>query len=220
MPTILITGASRGIGADLATLYDADGYDVIATCRDPSMYSGPGTVVALEASDGASIAALKASLGSKPIDILWNNAGVYLDRNMPLEEMDWAAWEETFRINTIAPIRIADALMENVRASEKRIMAFTTSRMGSIARLSSGSYAYRSSKTALNMAVSVLTKDVASVGISTVMLHPGWVRTDMGTSAADIDTQTSAAGMKAVVDGLTPEKSGVFLNYDGSPLPW
>ena len=220
MPTILITGGNRGIGANLASLYAADGYEVIATCRDPETYTGVGTPMALEVTDAGSIAALKDALGGKPIDILWNNAGVYLDKGMPLSGMDWDAWEETFRVNTIAPLRLCNALMDNVRASDKKTMAFTTSKMGSIELLSGGSYAYRSSKSALNMAVSILNKDVALSGIKTVMLHPGWVRTDMGTSAADIDTETSASGMKSVVDGLTTDQSGSFLNYDGSVLPW
>ena len=220
MPTILITGANRGIGAKLAELYAADGFDVIATCRDPFSYTGPGTAMALEMTDGDSIAALTSALDGEPIDILWNNAGVYLDKGMPLSGMDWDAWEETFRVNTIAPLRLCAALMANVQASEQKKMAFTTSKMGSIAALSGGSYAYRSSKTALNMAVSILNLDVAETGIKTVMLHPGWVRTDMGTSAADIDTTTSASGMKAVVDGLTAEESGSYRNYDGSTIPW
>lgn len=220
MPSILITGANRGIGATLAAVYAQDGFEVIAACRDPASYTGPGEAKMVDVRDGASIAALKADLAGRPIDILWNNAGVYLDKDMPLDRMDWQAWEETFRVNTIAPLRLCDALMENVQASTKKILAFTTSRMGSITRLSSGSYAYRSSKTALNMAVCVLTKDVAPRGIKTVMLHPGWVRTDMGTRAADIDTLTSASGMKAVVDRLTADQSGAFLNFDGARIPW
>lgn len=220
MPTILITGTSRGIGKRLAELYAAEGWDLIAAIRDPDGYDGPGEKLALDVSNGDSVAAAANALSGRPIDVLWNNAGVYLDKGVPLSDMDWDVWEESFRVNTIAPLRLCQALMENVAASDRKTMAFTTSKMASIALLSGGAYAYRSSKTALNMAVAVLTKDVASRGIRTVLLHPGWVRTDMGGASADIDTDTSASGMKSVVDGLTDARSGHFLNYDGTEYPW
>ncbi|WP_421880707.1 SDR family oxidoreductase [Pacificispira sp.] len=220
MPTILITGANRGIGKRLAELHDADGWSVIAASRDPANCNAPGEKIALDVTDDASVAAAAEALSGRPIDVLWNNAGVYLDKNVPLNDLDLEKWEETFRVNTIGPIRLARALMDNVARSDRKVLAFTTSRMGSIAQLSSGAYAYRSSKTALNMAVSVLTKDVAPQGIKTVLLHPGWVQTDMGGGAADIDADTSAAGMKSIVEELDPSQSGKFLNYDGKEFPW
>ncbi|WP_420419604.1 SDR family oxidoreductase [Pacificispira sp.] len=220
MPSILITGANRGIGKRLAELHDADGWSVISASRDPANCNAPGEKIALDVTDDASVAAAAETLSGRPIDVLWNNAGVYLDKNVPLNELDLEKWEETFRVNTIGPIRLARALMDNVARSDRKVLAFTTSRMGSIAQLSSGAYAYRSSKTALNMAVSVLTKDVAPQGIMTVLLHPGWVQTDMGGGAADIDADTSAAGMKSIVEELDPSQSGKFLNYDGKEFPW
>lgn len=220
MPTLLLTGANRGIGRKLAEFYAADGWEVLAACRDPKRYDGPGQAFGLDVTDPASITAAVDTVGDRPIDLLWNNAGVYLDKGMALDAMDWDAWEETFRINTIAPLRLAQAFRSNVASSGKKVMAFTTSKMASIALLSGGSYAYRSSKTALNMAVAVLTKDVAAQGIRTVLLHPGWVRTDMGGAGADIDADTSARGMKQVVDTLPADSSGQFLNYDGMEFPW
>jgi NAD(P)-dependent dehydrogenase (short-subunit alcohol dehydrogenase family) len=220
MPTILITGANRGIGKRLAELYAGDQWDVVAGVRDPEAYDGPGEALTLDVTNGATIAAAKSALGRRPIDILWNNAGVYLDKDTALDELDWGDWEETFRVNTIGPIRLAQALMDNVAASEKRLMAFTSSKMGSITRLSSGSYCYRSSKSALNMAVAVLTKDVANRGIATLLLHPGWVRTDMGGAEADIDTDTAAAGMKVIAGAHGLDRSGAFLSYDGTEIPW
>lgn len=220
MPTILITGANRGIGKHLAQLYAEDGWAVVAAVRDPAGYDGPGEALAVDVTTDESVLATKSALAGRPIDILWNNAGVYLDKGVPLDRLDWTDWEETFRVNTIGPIRLARALMDNVAASDRRLMAFTSSQMGSIARQSGGAYAYRSSKAALNMAVAVLTRDVAEKGIATLLLHPGWVRTDMGGSAADIGPDTSAAGMKAVADGHGMTRSGAFLNYDGTEIPW
>jgi NAD(P)-dependent dehydrogenase (short-subunit alcohol dehydrogenase family) len=219
MPTILITGANRGIGKRLAELYDADGWGVISACRDPASAS-VGEALALDVANGESIAAAAIALSGRPIDVLWNNAGVYLDKGMPLDAMDWDAWAETMWVNTISPLRLCQALRANVAASDLKVMAFTTSKMGSITLNSGGAYAYRSSKTALNMAVDCLSKDVAGEGIKTVAMHPGWVRTDMGGSAADLDTDTSASGMKAVVDGMSDAPTGRFMNYDGSELPW
>ncbi len=220
MPSILITGANRGIGKRLAELYDADGWTVIAASRDPANCNAPGEKIALDVTDDTSVAAAAEALSGRPIDVLWNNAGVYLDKNVPLDRLDLDKWEETFRVNTIGPMRLVRALMDNVARSDRKTLAFTTSKMGSISLLSSGAYAYRSSKTALNMAVAVLTKDVAPQGIKTVLLHPGWVRTDMGGGGADIDTDASAAGMKSVVDAHDMAQSGKFLNFDGREFSW
>lgn len=221
MPTILITGANRGIGKRLAELYDDDGWTVIAACRNPDAVSDvPGEKIALDVGDGESIAAAAIALSGRPIDVLWNNAGVYLDKGVPLDGMDWNAWADTFWVNTISPLRLCQALRANVAASDQKVMAFTTSKMGSIALNSGGAYAYRSSKTALNMAVDCLSKDVQGEEIKTVVMHPGWVRTDMGGGGADLDTDASASGMKAVVDGMADAPTGRFMNYDGAELPW
>jgi len=115
-------------------------------------------------------------------------------------------------------VHLASLLRNNVAASSHKTMAFTSSNMGSIANNKGGSYLYRSSKSALNMAVDCLSKELAPSGVKTVLFHPGWVITEMGGEDADIDTTTSAIGMKKVVDGLS--QSGTFVNYDGRPLPW
>lgn len=222
MPTLLITGASRGIGQELVRQYRADGWRVIATVRKtPPEGVEADVVLTLDAGDGDSIAALKQAVGSEPVDVLWNNAGVYLDKNTPLGSLDYEVWAETLWINSIAPIRIAAALADNVAASERKVMAFTTSRMGSIGSLGGGgAYAYRSSKAALNMAAEILRHDMTPRGISTVLLHPGWVRTDMGGPSADIGVVASARGMKRIVDNLTPAQSGAILDYSGKAIPW
>ncbi|MTI09194.1 SDR family oxidoreductase [Curvivirga aplysinae] len=225
MPTILLTGANRGIGKALAETYVADGWDVIGTCRDTSNVNIKGVqFYPLEVTEEDSIEQLKQVLAGHPIDILWNNAGVYLDRGKKLDQLTNKQWLETFHINTIAPIRLASAFMGNVEKSERKVMAFTSSQMGSITRNGGGAYAYRSSKSALNMAVNCLSQEVEASGTSCVVLHPGWVQTDMGGSEADITVETSAMGMKNVVDPIGPERqnsyNGLFFNYDGSQIPW
>ncbi len=220
--TIVITGGGRGIGAELAKHYKQAGWTVFVTARDPSRVVSPADrVLALDVRDADSVASLVGALDGVSIDILWNNAGVYLDKGVSLAELAPEVWAETLLVNSIMPVKIAQALLPNVAASEKKCLAFTTSRMGSIASLkSAGSYAYRSSKTALNMAVAILTNEAAEFGVSTALFHPGWVRTDMGGPIADIDVATSAGGMKAVMDAHTIARSGAYYNYDGSIIPW
>lgn len=224
MPTVLLTGASRGIGRELLNQYKSDGWTVIAACRDPGAVGdiGADRVLPLDVTSEDSILALKNALGDTALDVLWNNAGVYLDKGMTLGETGFDLWAESFAVNTFAPLRMAHAFAANVAASDKKTMAFTSSRMGSIGDLggAANAYAYRSSKTALNMAAALLANDLSADGVKTVMLHPGWVRTDMGGPSADIDTVTSASGMKSVVDGLSDEQSGGFFNYDGKAFPW
>ncbi|MBE9398372.1 SDR family oxidoreductase [Pontibacterium sp. N1Y112] len=225
MPTILITGANRGIGLALTKSYLKDGWRVLATTRSPGTTVAKGAEpLILDVTDPDSIAALKAQLCGIPIDVLWNNAGVYLDKNKPLGEIDDEDWVRTFEINTISPIRIAEALAENVAASDQKVMAFTTSKMGSLTHNGMGAYAYRSSKAALNMAVRCVEKDFSIRGISCLLLHPGHVRTDLGGSEGAIDVDTSVKGMRRVVDHVNTSNredfSGGFFDYDGSTIPW
>ncbi|BBB24691.1 SDR family oxidoreductase [Amphritea japonica] len=225
MPTILITGANRGIGLALARSYVKDGWRVLATSRTPdeSLIKGAESLP-LDLTDADSIKALQQSLAGVPIDIVWNNAGVYLDKNQPLEQVDNLDWLRSFEINCIAPIRIAEALSENVMLSQRKVIAFTTSKMSSLAGNGVGAYAYRSSKTALNMAVRCFEQDHKAQGISCLLLHPGHVRTDMGGLEGAIDLETSVAGMRKIVDQINPtlriETSRGFFDYDGSSIPW
>ena len=148
MPTILITGANRGIGQAIAASYQAAGWKVYAARRYGGAVVPDGTIpIQLDISDRRSIQGLKEQLGGEPIDVLWNNAGVYLDKGKTLAGLEDGDWVESFQINCIAPIRLSEALMENVAASNRRVMAFTSSRMASLAGHGEGSYAYRSSKT-------------------------------------------------------------------------
>ncbi|BBB30476.1 SDR family oxidoreductase [Neptunomonas japonica] len=225
MPTILITGANRGIGRALAQSYLQDGWRVFAASRNPSESLIEGVeAITLDLSNPESIQELKRTLAGIPIDIVWNNAGVYLDKNQPLEQIDNNDWLRSFEINCIAPIRIAQALAENVSMSERKVIAFTTSKMASLTVNGARAYAYRSSKTALNMAVRCFAKDQEAQGISCLLLHPGHVKTDMGGPEGEIDIATSIAGMRSVVDQISPAyKANMdegYFDYDGSRIPW
>tara|TARA_R110002110_G_scaffold41615_2_gene131843 strand:+ start:442 stop:870 length:429 start_codon:yes stop_codon:yes gene_type:complete len=142
MPTILITGANRGIGFALAQSYLADGWRVLAAMRsrDTAVLDGVEPLI-LDVADADTIVALREKLSGVPIDILWNNAGVYLDKNQNLAQVNDHDWLRSFAINTIAPIRVAEALAENVAASDRKAMAFTTSIMGSLSGYGIGAYA-------------------------------------------------------------------------------
>lgn len=221
MPTVLITGASRGIGREFARQYEAAGWRVIATCRDPSKYDLEGEVFPLDVTDPDSVAALHRDLYGESIDLLINNAGIYGPRGLDLGNLDYDAWEEVLRTNLLGPMRIAETFAHHLEKSEKKKMVFISSKVGSITDNSSGgSYIYRSSKAALNMAVKSLSLDISGKGVICLLLHPGWVQTDMGGASAPVDAATSVAGMRAVIDRAGAADSGRFFNYDGKELPW
>jgi NAD(P)-dependent dehydrogenase (short-subunit alcohol dehydrogenase family) len=224
MPTALVTGANRGIGLEFARQYAKDGWRVIATCRDPERakdlrkLGDSVSVHKLDVADAEQVAALARALEGEPIDLLVNNAGIM--GGAVLDRIDYAAWEEVLRVNTLAPVRIAEALLANIAASERRLIVAITSRMGSIAESDGGYYPYRSSKAALNAAMRSLAVDLAPRRITVALFHPGWVRTDMGGRGAQVAPKDSVAGMRAVIARLKLADSGRFFNYDGSEIPW
>jgi NAD(P)-dependent dehydrogenase (short-subunit alcohol dehydrogenase family) len=226
MPTVLITGANRGLGLEFAAQYAADGYVVHAACRKPAEATelravGRGIRVhRMDVTVPEEVAALAGLLQGEPIDLLVNNAGVYGPRDYGLGDIDFAAWERVLRINALAPLRVAEAFVEHVARSELRRMPFITSRLGSIAENSGGGYIYRSSKATLNAAVRSLAGDLKSRRIIAVLIHPGWVQTDMGGSGATLRAAESVAAMRRVFARLTPDDNGRFFNYDGAMLPW
>ena len=221
MPTVLITGASRGIGRGFAERFREAGWRVISTCRDPSTAGLEGEVHPLNVTDSESVRAMAETLAGEPIDLLLNNAGIYGPRTYGFDEIDYDAWAEVLAIDALAPIRVAAALAENVAASDRKLMVFISSMMGSITQTNSGdAMIYRSSKACLNAAVNVLGNGLRPRGIACVLFHPGWVRTDMGGPAAAIDTKTSVRGMFNVIDRLKLEDNGRFINYDGFDIPW
>lgn len=156
----------------------------------------------------------------RSIDILLNNSGIY-GKNQSLGEVDFDSWKETLLVNTMAPYKIAEVFAPHVEKSEKKIIAILTSRMGSIDdNTSGGNYIYRSSKAAVNMVGKSLSLDLKNRGIVVVLLHPGWVKTDMGGAHAPLNSPESIEGMKKVLESLSLEDSGKFFCYDGTLLPW
>ncbi|HLO77743.1 MAG TPA: SDR family oxidoreductase [Magnetospirillum sp.] len=222
MPAILITGANRGLGLEFARQYAADGWRVLATVRDPlsgrAASDAGAEVYVTDVADPASIQRLKSSLAGVELDIVLNNAGVY-GQNQSFGAVDPEGFMRVMRTNALAPLMVAEALVDNLVG--RKIIASVSSLMGSIAENSSGNfYAYRASKAALNMVMKTLALDLASRGITAVALSPGWVRTDMGGPDAPLDPQTAIAGMRAVLDKVTPSDSGKFFHFDGRELPW
>ena len=227
MPTVFITGASRGLGLEFAGQYAKEGWHVIATCRNPAEadalknIEGDIRIETLDVDDAKSVSALKSSLGNEAIDVLINNAGIFGPRNPTPDTMDYDAWGEALRTNTMAPLRIADAFAPNVARSGLKTIVTLSSILGSIAEnAAGGDYIYRSSKAAVNAVMKSLSIDLAGEGIKVVMLHPGWVQTDMGGPEATIAPPESVTGMRAVIAGIREGDSGRFFNYDGSPMPW
>ena len=221
MPTILITGGSRGIGAELVQQYAADGWDVIATARSDSDLKELDamdnvTAMELDVAKPDSVAAFIDGIGDRPIDVFLNSAGVYGPRT---PERD--GWMDVLEINVVAPTLLAEKLKPNVAASEKKVMAVVTSRMGSIGdNGGGGSIPYRSSKAAVNAAWKSLSIDWKDDGIAVVMLHPGWVKTDMGGDNAQIDTKTSVDGLRDRIAETDLSNSGRFVAYDGATIEW
>jgi len=230
--SILITGSNRGLGLEWARQYAALGWRVYATCRRPEAAEELNrlaegheqlSVHRLDVTSVSDIEALRAQLQGVAIDLLVNNAGVYFERwgKDRLGQIDYADWQQTLAVNTLAPMRVAEALMENVAASGRRLLVTITSHMGSIADISSpNDYAYRSSKAALNAAMVGLAQEVRPRGVGVLLLHPGWVRTRMGGNSAPVSPEQSVQGMRRLIDGFALPHSGQFLRYDGRAMPW
>jgi NAD(P)-dependent dehydrogenase (short-subunit alcohol dehydrogenase family) len=229
--TILITGANRGIGLEMVRQYMEDGWKVLACCRAPSaaeklqeMASGAEDLVeihALDVTDGAQISTLSERLKDVPIDILLNNAGVYGPKHSGFGGVDTEEWLKTFRVNAVAPLKMAEAFVGQVASSRRKVVATISSLMGSIAdNGSGGGYIYRTSKAGANMVMKSLAVDLKPRGIIAVALSPGWVRTDMGGANAPTAPEESVAGLRRVLAQLGPEDSGKFFHYDGRALPW
>ena len=226
MPSVAIIGASRGIGLAFVRSYAADGWRVHASCRDPgaaadlNAVAGDVRVHRLDVTNENQAAAVARAIDG-PIDVIIHNAGIYGPRQTSLGELDAAMWQDVLRVNTIAPLKVAEAFIDQVAAGERKTMAFLSSKVGSISENSSGgSYFYRTSKAALNAAVRSLAHDLAGRGVKAIVLHPGWVKTDMGGPSALITPTESVAGLRKVIDNLTSAQSGHFWNYDGSEIAW
>jgi NAD(P)-dependent dehydrogenase (short-subunit alcohol dehydrogenase family) len=208
----------------LARQYAADGWKVIGTARDEKARRALDKLNVdartVDVADRKSIARLAASLKGDPIDVLICNAGIHGPKNLPLGKIDYPVWEDVLRVNVLGAAAVVEALVENVAASARKVIVMMSSRMGSIGESRGGEYLYPSSKAALNMLAKVLSADLARRGITVVSISPGWVRTDMGGRDAPLAPEASIRGVRKVIDGLSLEKSGKFLNHDGSTIAW
>ena len=230
MATILVTGANRGLGIEFVEQYLNDGNEVIATYRNENSSMdlikmgnerSNLKLLQLDVSSNKSLNSFAENLGDSPIDIFINNAGVYGPRNSSFGNVDEENWIPAIKVNTIAPILLTQLIIKNIRAGSDKKLIYITSKMGSIDdNKGGGAYVYRSSKTALNAVVKSLSVDLKNENIAVALIHPGWVKTDMGGPNALIDKDTSVRGMTEVISNLDISSTGNFYNYDGSIIPW
>jgi len=230
MPTILITGANRGIGLELTRCYASRGDTVIACCRSPQhaddlrrikeQANDSVIIHELDVTDDISIAALKTSLGSMAIDVLINNAGVISPKNQSTWEMDFDGFLNTLNVNTLSPLRMLQAFMDPLKASTAPKAITISSDMGSFTSPTTDRIAYRTSKAAVNRIMCAAAQDLKPENIIIALIHPGWVKTDMGGPDAHITPPQSAAGVVEVIDNLDIDTSCGFFAWDGSKIEW
>jgi len=197
---------------------------VLGTVRDPASAARVAALgarpITADVADSESIAGLAATLAGEAIDVLVCNAGVAGRRGMALGSFDYAEWERVLRVNLLGAAAVVEALIENVAASERRVVAFLSSRLGSIAETRGETLPYSTSKAALNLLAKGLAVKLAHRGVVVVALSPGWARTDMGGAAAPLTPEASVGGLRAVIRSLGARDSGRFLSYDGAEIPW
>ena len=230
MQTVLITGASRGIGREFVRQFADDGWRVHACCREPATAEaldalarasgGRVTVHALDVDRQGSVAACAEALGEAALDVEINNAVVIGDRAAEIGTMDYDVFEATLRTNVLGPVRVAEAFLPHLLRGRQRRLVTVSSRMGSITHTQPNAMIYRTSKAAVNMAMRCAALQLAGRGVTTVLFHPGWVQTDMGGPGAAVTPADSVAGMRRVIAGLGSADNGGFFNYDGSPIEW
>jgi len=232
MATVLITGANRGLGLEFARQYASEGWDVFATCREPrrarelqalaQASSGKKLrVLSMDVADTGSVHKAAQQLDGIPVDVLINNAGTAGASGQTTGNVDYENWLRVLAVNTLGPMRVAEAFVDLVARSERRLIVTITSGMGSLTdNTSGGSIAYRTSKAAVNMAMRSAAADLGPRGITCVVIHPGWVKTDMGGASAPLTPKESITGMRRLIGRLGPADSGKFFNYDGREHPW
>jgi NAD(P)-dependent dehydrogenase (short-subunit alcohol dehydrogenase family) len=232
MPSVLITGSNRGLGLEWARQYAEDGWRVYATCRHPLEAAELQTMAAqdkritvhrLDVTKIEEMNALSVELMKEPIDVLVNNAGVYLEkyRDVELNKICYEQWLYTFQVNTLGAVRMTRAFYEHVARSERKLVVVISTHMASIADIAApGAYYYRSTKAALNAAMEGITFELKTRGVGVLLLHPGWVQTRMGGAGTSLMPPESVAGMRSLVDTFTLDRSGRFFRYDGIEMPW
>lgn len=218
MPTVLITGANRGIGLEFAWQYSNDDWNVIATARHSSSeLDALGVrVESLDLADADQVAAFAGKIDGK-LDLFIANAGTSHPKNT-LGADNARDWQAMMMVNAIAPYQLGKALLPRMTDAGKMIAI--SSGMGSIGDNGGGWVPYRTSKAALNMAWSNLALEAKPRGIACVLFSPGWVKTDMGGAGAEITPEQSVSDMRRLIDRLTIDDSGKFLRRNGSEIPW
>jgi len=226
--TILITGANRGLGLEFARQFAAAGHTVIGACREPNSKDArelgeiAERIVACDVANQKSVSAMAKELKGVAIDILINNGAMGPDDG-ELADLDMARVEEVVVVNSVGQMRVAQAVLPNLKKGTLKKIVSISSDLGSIAGVtpdSVGYYAYRAGKAALNMFNACIGNELGPKGFTCLALHPGWVRTRMGTERAPLDAPTSVAGMIRVIESATPAQSGAFLDYQGNPRAW
>jgi NAD(P)-dependent dehydrogenase (short-subunit alcohol dehydrogenase family) len=224
MSTVLVVGASRGIGLEFARQYTADGARVIATHRSPAaaapLRSLGAKPVALDLLDEHALAGFTDQLAGEKIDVMILNAGLYGPRTSAIAAPGGLDFDAVMQTNVRAPMQLISMLAPNLVAARGKL-AVISSRMGSISLMTStAGWLYRASKAAVNSALRSTSLELGPQGVVCIAFHPGWVRTDMGGAGADIDASASVAGMRRVLATANDSSNGKFLNYNGEQLAW
>jgi NAD(P)-dependent dehydrogenase (short-subunit alcohol dehydrogenase family) len=231
MLTTLITGANRGLGLAFVELYASSGWRVFACCRNPTKatelltlaqrYPALISLFTLDVTKSTDIEKLVNDLDLASIDVLINNAGIYGPSGIQFSYVTEEPWLEVWRVNTVAPLMISQALVTNVATSQRRMIVNISSTMGSMEEnTEGGAYFYRTSKAALNAITKSMAIDLAPQQITVVALNPGWVRTDMGGGGAIVSAKESATALKCVLDYVSLDESGRFFDLHGEEIPW
>jgi len=230
MASILITGASRGIGFELTRQYVKAGERVFACVRTPekadaltALAKASGGRLSIHAMDVGNTASIKAAgeaIGQVPIDILINNAGIYGGPHQALGDLDEPAWHDAFQTMTIGPVRVLESFLPQLKKAKTPKVMTVTSQVAASSWPTGGFYIYGSAKAALNRVMKSIAEDLKPDNVTVALVHPGWVKTDMGGENAEISVEDSASGIRRVIDRLTPAETGQFFKWNGAPHPW
>ena len=228
MKRVLITGANRGIGLEMCRQYAAAGDEVIACARNPDGASelnelasaGRVQVQQMDMADFDSIARARARIGDTPIDIVINNAGAVGGAHQAIDDVDIDEWHQTLNVNTIAPLLVARAFKPNLVASGDGKLMNITSQLGASTWPMGGMLIYSTTKAALSKVAQILAIDWKDQPVTVALMHPGWVKTDMGGPHAQLTVEDSASGIRSVIAGMTRADSGKFYKWNGEIHPW
>ena len=231
LSTVIITGANRGIGLALTKVFLQSGqWEILACCRDPAnahelkrlakQSNEKIEIFPVDVTNEQSLAAFSSRIRDRKVDVLVNNAGIIGGSHQSAFDMDYDVWLETLKVNTLAPLRMVQATIDNLRLSLQPKIITISSQMGALNRKGRGSYAYSSSKAAVNKVMQILSSDLEQESIIVTMFHPGWVKTDMGGHAAEIPPEESASALFTAITNLKPSDSGRFYNWTGEVHPW